>query len=64
LRRGKGYKAAQAFFRTGMTQDVPAVMRELRQIAKNAPPDVAVTARTLAKLIKGRENAIVTNGIL
>jgi uncharacterized iron-regulated protein len=58
------YKAAAEFFRTGVTEDVRAVIKDLRDIAEKAVPDVAETAKTLAKLIKGQKIAIITDGVV
>ncbi len=59
-----GYKAAEEFFRTGVTEDVRAVIKDLRDIAEKAAPDVTETAKTLAKLIKGQKIAIITDGVV
>jgi hypothetical protein len=55
----------RAFFRTGETSDVPAVMKELRALAKDSPTaDVKETATGLALLLANEKAAIISNGMV
>ncbi|MDE2100018.1 MAG: hypothetical protein KGL39_22380 [Patescibacteria group bacterium] len=60
-RKGK-FPAAQAFFQTGETEAVPQVVADLLQMAHAGPVDVASTALGLARLIRGRQEATISDG--
>lgn len=59
-----GNAVLRDFFDNGFIEDdeVPAVISELEKLAAKAPEDIADTAKTLARLIKDQEVAIIYTG--
>ena len=56
------YPTLRDFFKDGVTGDVDKVRAELKQLAAEADPDVASTAKALRDLAEGQEIIMVTNG--
>jgi hypothetical protein len=54
--------ALRLFFQHGATEDVPAVVAELRALEHSADPDVGKTAKTFADLIRGQDLVVIHNG--
>jgi hypothetical protein len=59
---GGDYPALLHLVTYGQSSSVPAALKELKQLEKEADEDLASTCKSLAALIKGQHSIIITDG--